>query len=586
MKTKKLLSLLLATGLIFSAAQALPAQIRSDAEAPAATQGGAGACTMIYMGNGVTDDGAFFYGRTEDISAKSAKLFTVIPAANHKPGEFYRSSDPASIDFRWPYPPHSLRYTALRDPVKQYDVTYLGNETWIEASTNESGVSVSATVTLSAGKTSVIAADPFGGASSIGEADIPSVIAMQAKTAREGCELIAKVIDAVGAKSAEGFMVSDPHEAWYFQILSGHQYAAVKCPDDMIGFSPNLTANVSGGPGDCLDVSDTENVIASKRIVSLPKGLGLLIGDPADTGNPNKIMIADTYAKAPSNYQSGRLRVGYGYLYGLTKKAEIAAKYPDAKKYPDFFVEPRNDYKYSLYDAMRMLACRGEGTEWEIANPVRNDSSIGNAATVEAHVFEVRPWMPAETATIKWVCMAPPEFGVYLPFYGSLITDVYHKYYDNEEALSYDSADPEDNTVFWVFRELYAQCAASSEFERSRLGDGVRAFWARYQKSLIEQQAQVDEIMLRVLESDGRQAASKLATDASMKLAEETCGYANQMLAELKAFKASGAPGPFIPSSLADPGAIPRYADTVRSMSGYGAYDDAFGSLRPYQNFD
>jgi len=335
----------------------------------------------------------------------------------------------------------------------------------------------------------------------------------------------------------------------------------VKCPDDMVGLSPNLTANVVASSLDnCIDITDTDNVIASPQLIDLPKGLGLLVGDPSDPDNPNKIKIADTYTSATSNHQSGRLRMGYGYFYGFTSQAEINAKFP-ASKFVDFFVEPRENHKYSLYEALRMLACRGEGTAWATANPSSNSTSIGNNNTVEAHVFEVRPWMPVEIATIKWMAMAPPEFSVYLPFYGSLITDVFDMYYYKEDAIAYNNANPDDNTVYWVFRELYAQCAATNLTDRERFGNGVRDFWERYQKSLIEQQAYIDETMLKVLARDGQEAAEKWATDITLTLAEDTYNYAKQMLAELKAFKAAGTTGSFIPSALLDENATPRYAE-------------------------
>ena len=560
-KTKKLaLSALLIVCLVMSSGLSYAvgaADLNDDSDQ--------GKCTQIYFGKDVTDSGAYFHARTEDYSNRYAKIFTVIPAADHAPGDLYWSSDEDSVDFCWPYPEHSLRYTTLREPIKQYDVTYLGYEPWIEASLNEKGVGVSATVTLSGNKTAIRNADRYGGTASIGEADIPSVIAMQATTAKEGCELIAKVIDKVGANGTEGFMVSDPNEVWYFQTLSGHQYVAVKCPDDMVGLSPNLTANVvTSSTYGYVDVTDTANVVASPGLISLPKSLGVLVSDPndPDPANPTTIKIADTYTSATSNHQtSGRLRNGYGYLWGLTTQAEINARFPVASKYVDFFVEPRANYKYSLYDAMRMLGSRGEGTAWETANPSSNGTCIGNNNTVEAHVFEVRPWMPAEIATVKWVCMGPAEFGIYLPYYGSLITDVFGMYYCHEDQIAYNSANPNDNTFFWVFREIHNRCNVTTSIaERERIGNGVRAFWASYQKSLIEQQALVDKYMLDILKNEGVAAAEQKATEMSMKLAEDTYEYAKQILAELIAFRTANTPGNFVPSFSA----IPAYApDTL-----------------------
>ncbi|MDR1135724.1 MAG: C69 family dipeptidase [Clostridiales Family XIII bacterium] len=94
----------------------------------------------------------------------------------------------------------------------------------------------SAAVTISNAKQAITAAsnDPMVRAVNGGlvRADLATVILMNAETARSAIELIANVIDAKGAGGREAFTVSDPNEVWYMEILSGHQYAAVKAPDD------------------------------------------------------------------------------------------------------------------------------------------------------------------------------------------------------------------------------------------------------------------------------------------------------------------------------------------------------------------
>ena len=523
-----------------------------------------GRCTQFYIGKDLTDNGSYLWGRTEDYDGYWAKVYTVVPAAVHEPGALYWSSDPESEDFCWPYPANTLRYTTLREPIYQVDYEYIGPEPWIEASLNEKGVAVSATVTLSGYSNAIRNVDPWGESEAIGEADIPSVIAMQAVTARQGCEIIAEVIDTVGANGAEGFMVSDPKEVWYFQTLSGHQYIAVKCPDNVIGFSPNLTGNV--------DISDTANVIASPGLVQVAQAAGTLILD--SNGN---IKVADSYARPVSATTLTRMWLGTNYLKGTTAANAIEAYLNNGGaggRFIDFFNAPRETGKYTLYEAMRLLAYRGDGTIKDVDAPSGAPSdrrSIGHIGTTEAHVFEVRPGMPAEIATIKWLSMAPPEFSVYVPFYASLITEVYSKYDLYEDAFGYNSADPNDNTFYWVCRELYREIIGSANYSsdprnkanRLRYGKGVQDFWEKYQKSLISQQAYVDVTMAKILKNEGVAAAEAAATKISLAISEETFYYANKMLTELKAFKAAGTPGDFVPSVLLDKNAMPNYANIL-----------------------
>jgi hypothetical protein len=234
----------------------------------------------------------------------------------------------------------------------------------------------------------------------------------------------------------------------------------------------------------------------------------------------------------------------------------------------DYYLTPPDGKKYSLYEALRFLACRGQGASWENGNPTGNGSAIGNDATQEAHVFELRPQIRPELSTIEWIAMGPAEFSIYLPYYGSLITDVYYKY-NYQDQRSYNAADPYDNTYWHVFRQLHTLCkgpGTSNAANRLKYGGGVQAFWERCQLSLIEQQATVDAALERIYTKKGRPFTEKIATDISIALAEQTYGYAVDIVEELKAFNAAGAQGDFVPSFLDDPEALPRYAEYVKIL--------------------
>ena len=537
-------------------------------------------CTSLYLGKDITENGSYIWGRSEDVGATYGKNFNVEPAAAYNidpnryedydgnwqdyegdmfvAGVWNAAFTTFTPQFRWPYPAKTLRYIYCADSIynERNDP-----RPYAEVGMNEKGVSMSATESLSTMKSAVTSLDPRVSRTNGGitEVDVTSLILMQAETARGACELLAKVIDTVGAGGGEGVFFGDQNEVWYFQWFTGHQYVAAKCPDDMIGFSPNITGNV--GPNGIVDITDTENFIVSPGLISLAIQAGTFVGDPddPDLANPTRIKVCDSYGST-TNHRTGRMQTGYGYLYGYTTNAEITANVPGTQ-YMDFFIEPPQGKKYSLYEALRFLAARGEGTQWE------STSSIGNASTVEAHIFEMRPGMPFELATVQWISLAPPEFGVYIPFYGNLVTEAFEMMYSpdvgrnaNPDGINgYNNVNPDNNSVYWVFRELFAQCNLSSIAERERIGNGVRAFWEVYQKSLIEQQAYVDATMLKILKSKGVKAAEAAATDLSMKVSEETYEYAKLVLAELKAFKAAGMAGNFTPSISA----LPNYANLL-----------------------
>ncbi|MCL1810551.1 MAG: C69 family dipeptidase [Clostridiales bacterium] len=533
-------------------------------------------CTSFYFGKDLTANGACIWGRTEDVGANYAKLFNVEQAATYTidpvrfdnydgnwqayegdlyvAGSWNATQTTFTPRFRWPYPAKTLRFTYNRDSIfNEWNDPF----PYAEVGINEKGVGISATESLSSMKSQVTSLDPAVSRNSGGltEVDITAVVLMQAETARGACELVAKIIDTVGAGGREGLFLSDPNEVWYFQWLTGHQYVAAKCPDDMIGFSPNITGNV--GPNGVVDITDTENFICSPKLVDIAVQAGVYVGDPKDPGNLNKIKVCDSYGST-TNHQTGRMRTGWGQIYGYTKDAEISANVP-GNVYMNFFLDPPAGRKYSLYEIMRFFAGRGEGTDWEAA------SSIAAAGTVEAHVYELRPDMPSELATVMWMTMAPPEFGVFIPYYANLVTDAFDKMYSPDVGRNsptgptgYNAADPDNNSVYWVFRQLHTECNLTNLAERARIGNGVRAFWEDYQKSLIEQQAYIDMYMLRLLKDQGREAVEKAATEFSMYLSEESYEYAKKILAELRAFKAAGTAGNFVPSFSALPSYTPE----------------------------
>ncbi|MDR0380911.1 MAG: C69 family dipeptidase [Oscillospiraceae bacterium] len=513
----------------------------------AATAIGASACTSFYLGKGTTENGSVIWGRSEDISARYAKLYRVHPAETHEEGEYYVSS----TGFRWPYPAQTLRYTYVADSVHNENIT---PEPYAEAGINEKNVAISATVTLSRAQSAISNIDPTirSNRGGLAETDLTSVVLMQATSARHAVEVVAEIVDTVGAAGAEGFMVSDPNEVWYMQLLSGHQYVAVKAPDNKIGFSPNMTGNV--------DVSDTENVVASPGLVSLAQQAGTLVLDDAGL-----IKVADSYANRPTSV-AGRLWLGANYLHDEQAANALSAGYID------YFQDPRAEKGYTLYEALRLLAYRGEGTSKDAGSGTGNGTAIGNDGTVEAHVFETRDNLPAPLATVEWFSVAPPEFGVYLPFYGALVTETYEMY-SQPDTASYNNADPDANSVYWVFRELYTLCKGprnasglGSRESRTRYGAGVQAFWERYQKSLIAQQADVDAAMVKIY-GHNPALAQKKATDISKALSQETYEYAKALLQELKAFQAAGTEGAFVPTLLADESALPNYSNLLTDLA-------------------
>lgn len=516
------------------------------------------ACTNFYLGSETTESESTFWGRTEDSYAHFSKLHEVKEGQSHEAGDMWESTS----GFKWPYPDQTLRYTVVKDSIHNEGAQ---PEPYGQVGMNEKNVAITATLTFysrpeiigkqdkESGQWLVDGKDPFieGG---LTEENVVSIVLMQVKTAREGVELIAQIVDILGAGENGGIMVGDPNERWYMQLLSGHQYVAVKAPDDHIGLSPNMIGNV--------DLSDKENVICSAGLDRVPEAAGTLVKDEA-----GMIKIADSYEDQPSEVNS-RLWLGHYYLFDQENAQALTPAYID------YFIVPRTAKDYTTYEALRLLAERGEGTSHDANKPENSElRPMGIDRATEAHVFESRPKMPDQLATIQWLAMGPAEFSVYLPSYANLITETYDKYYQ-PDAPAYNQDDPDANSFYWVFRELHilsqgpreAANRGSSQ-SRTRYGDGVKAFWQRYQESLINQQKDVDGQMVKILQDQGQAEAERVATDLSIALSRETYDYAKEILGELRAFQEAGTQGDFVPSALGDEGALPHYKIETREAA-------------------
>ena len=540
----------------------------------------AGACTGVYVGSDVAENGSTYVGRSEDIGKLYDKVFEVRPAADHAEGEMYMDA----YGFSMPYPAHTYRYTVMRDSIETGESFYEEdgyqiNEAFGEVGMNEKDVSMSATVSTAnnakllqdgewkknkeTGKyewidEGYLGYDPLVD-TGLCEISLNSVILMQADSARDGVEKLAAIIDEYGAGECNSLTISDANEVWDVEILSGHQYVAVRMPADKVSFNPNMMVM------DEIDISDKENVIASSDLISLPQEKGFLVSSQLGTGvdEITKIDIAQTYgAKDFGRAQYQRYWQGVNYL-----NKELSGEYAvvstedgyGLSKAPALLFDA--DRKMSTYDVLRFLAYRGEGTDYDA-----NESgcyAIGNDRQGECHIFEIRPDMPEALATIQWQTMSRAEFSVYLPFYSNLLTDtsaIYKSEYlpdisDIEEVLD-DEEFPGETSAYWVFAALNDLC----DNDRDRYGVNVKLFWEAYQKELIKQQADVDAAMEKIYASSPA-LAEKKATELGKAVAEEAFGYAKSMLNELQAFIAEHGEDDevFVPTVLTE-GKLPTYS--------------------------
>lgn len=533
----------------------------------ASTSISAGACCGVYVGSEQSANGSTYVGRSEDIGKLYDKVFEVRPAADHADGEMYEDT----YGFSMPYPAHTYRYTVMRDSMEMGEsvVDANGNlvrEAYGEVGMNENGVAMSATVST-ANNEKAEAADPLV-ETGICEISLNSVVLMTAESARDGVEKLAKIIDTYGSGECNSFTISDANEVWDFETLSGHQYVAVKMPVDKVSVNPNMVVMNE------IDVSDTENVIASDALISLPLENGFLVssqkGEAADD-KITKIDIQKTYGSEDfGNGQYFRYWQGVNYLNEALSETVSVEREGEAAPEGPFNMLFEADHELTTYEVLRLLAYRGEGTEYAADNNPENNpngTAIGNERQAECHIFEIRSDMPEALATVQWQAMSRAEFSVYLPYYSNLLTDTseifqteYSTDAENIEEVLDDADFPAETSAYWVFTAINDLC----DNDRVRYGTNVKLYWEKYQKALIEQQAAVDKEMERIYAEIPEQA-EKTATALGKAVSEEAFANAKSILTELRAFIAQDKAGEltkddvFTPTVLTE-NKMPTYA--------------------------
>lgn len=366
----------------------------------------ASACTMVYVGGELTEDGSTYLARSEDYSNSYNKIAYVSEHGRHAEGGVYEGC----YGFTHTFTHDSYAYTATRDDNLSGvcpDCGQTHDHTPMEENgTNEKGVSVSAMVTLGwKGSDYFKPVDPMvsGG---MCESDMTTILLGEAATAKEGVALLLKIYDTVGAEERSGVLIADQSEAWYVENYTGHQYIAVKLSGSMIAISPNM------GAIGLVDLDDTENVIASEKIIEVAKAAGTYVGSEED----NTIDFRASYSNTNIN---ARMVNGLNYLLGEEKfTAENTTS-------DDFTISNVKDGE--IVTMYTPIETDREITTADVVDFYKVDG-IGNTGNLEWHIFQIRSDDPMETGTIQWLAMENGQFTVAIPYFPVLTTDMYEGY--------------------------------------------------------------------------------------------------------------------------------------------------------------
>ncbi|HFI0645396.1 C69 family dipeptidase [Streptococcus suis] len=474
------------------------------------------ACSGFIIGKGLTSDGSILYGRTEDYpypptNGAHNKNYIVVPATTYAEGELLVDE---TFGFTAPHLSSEFKYTTTPDAARGDG----SNGNYGAHGFNEKGVSMTATVTAIPND-KVLAVDPLVEAGGLGEPILIDYVLPRVSTAREGVELIAKTIDEKGSAEGNIVIIADKNEVWYMEILSGHQYVAIKFPEDKYAIFAN-TYYLGH-----VDLTDIDNVIASAKVEEVAKQADNYVTVDG------QFHIAKSYG--PSAYaDADRSRV-YAGIKWMDPASPVT--YEDAVY--DLLRQPTNpSQRFSLEDTFALQRNRfehlpefrpddeagkvkqGDNGANDQAADATYKYALGNENVIDAHVYQINSNLPSAFGGTVWLGLAQTRNTPYVPFYG-IVTDTY-------EAFKNRSATYDTNSWYWTVQNIDKMATAYPEL----FGKSIQEKWIALEAEWIAAQAASDAQYVGL--SD--EAALALAPT----ITDETLARSADIFAQLKAVEA------------------------------------------------
>ena len=400
-------------------------------------------CTTVLVGKKASNDGSTMIARTDDRHYEVKKLTIVRP---DEQGRTYRCSI-SHLEIELPADP--LRYTACPNVDPKDGI-------WAATGINAANVGMTATETITSNPR-VLAADPLvvlskaedgteipGG---IGEEDIVVLVLPYIRSAREGVQRLAELLERYGTYESNGIAFSDGDEIWWMETIGGHHWIARRVPDDVVVIAPNQFA---------MDAFDLDDAFGEQRAHLCSKDLREFIAtNDLDLGQhgvfePRAVFGSrrdmDHIYNTPRAWYMGRYLAPSSHRWD-GPDAEFT---PEGDDIPWSYVPDR---KVAVEDVKYLLSSHYQGTDYDPYS--RRDTgkrgyyrSIGIDRTGVMSVCQIRGDAPEAVKGVEWICFGSTTFSALLPIYPNVDSI--------PEYLSDVSLDVSSDRFYWASRLIGA----------------------------------------------------------------------------------------------------------------------------------
>lgn len=438
-------------------------------------------CTTVLVGKKASNDNSTMVARTEDGYFDVKRTIVVLP--KEQPRKYKSKISHVVIDL----PEDPMRYTASPNVDDK-------NGIWAATGINAADVGMTATETITSNPLT-LAADPLvelkpakgrqkevpGG---IGEEDIVVLVLPYIKTAREGVERLAMLLEKYGTYESNGIAFNDVNEVWWMETIGGHHWIASKIPEDAVVINPNQFGT---------DNFDLEDALGKQESNMCSKDLKEFIKDNSlDLNQNGQFNLRDIFGShrdmdhiynTPRAWFMGRYMTPYSHTFD----GPGAVFGPESDDIPWAIVPER---KVTVEDVQYMLSSHYQGTDYDPytgRDTVKRGMyrSIGINRTGVTSICQIRDGLPAEIRGIEWICYGSTTFSCWVPVYTCV--DKLPAY------LSKVTRDVTTENLFWADKLIgamadknYADCAQNIERYQDAVNIRSMQVIRKYDRRMLE----------------------------------------------------------------------------------------------------
>lgn len=464
------------------------------------------ACTAVYVGSDASSDGTTIMAKSNDYQDVWADYVEVTEHVDNEPGRTMPIDNDATVFTE--LPATTYRYTSTPWMDSATKSNGLGHDATV--CTNEMGVSMIMSITAFS-NSAALAADPLV-EHGLSEFTAVDLVTCQSATAREAVEVLCSLIDKYGSSEVNIAIIADQKEAWYVEMYTGHQYAAVKLPTDAVAaFGNEFSLEYR---------QDYADSIISADLETLPDSAGFAVRN--DDGKMN---LLATYSgdEVVMSYSHMRTWIAHQILapsaYGDYEKTDV---------YPLCF---KADSKVSLETVLSIMRNRYEGTEYSPDETGRTDMRvIGTDTALSVHAVQVYKNLPADISCVTWESTGPAVYGVFVPISNGA-TSTSEPYSRNQSADAVGIFDT-DSYPYYRFKELCTLCVEKDSCKV--YGAPVQAYWTSAEAGMI---AGMSEVLKNAAALDDTDAARRYITDYCNTVQQRAFDDAGVLLNEVRWYK-------------------------------------------------